>query len=545
MGAGDVSGDEPTYGTWAGWAPVNGQPLFVLLTIGATAAEPAASLDLPERLRFRIPLLPSHPAGIDGAEMGFTVTVGGVGRFDINGVPGAAELDGEITHGATATQFILRRRCVLNMDAFRPFIGRHRRPDGQDILLSVRGDAPNQTPFYADGDSIVRLHPLSDYEYLSERCEALRLDPAGGGLVWADPGGDPGAAAYRLALYQEEDVSLGSGDVTLAGTLLRPPSITAVPAVVLMHGSSPGERDFYRIYADRFARAGIAAFIYDKRGTGFSTGSRDSTLEDRAHDAASAIRFLRSRPDVDADRVGLWAFSNGTWSAPMVASGIERVAFMVVVGAAGVSGADAEIYRKLRELRDWDVPSALLNDVARAWRTIYGVVAHGSWETESEESFDKLVARLHSNERLTSIPLADYAKTNPWLAPVPPPIKAGELKATYWRMAPDLAYDPIADYERIQCPVLFVIGSDDTNVPPDGARRVAEALERGGNRDHTIRVISGAGHSLELTHGSIQGMSAAGMSHELHSWRFAAGYLDSMSEWIVGHCGAVARGTAD
>ena len=84
------------------------------------------------------------------------------------------------------------------------------------------------------------------------------------------------------------------------------------------------ERDFYRVYADHFARQGIAALVFDKRGFGASGGDRDSTLLERAEDGAALVRYLRARPEIDPDAVGVWALSNGTWSAPLLAARVSR-----------------------------------------------------------------------------------------------------------------------------------------------------------------------------------------------------------------------------
>ncbi len=520
--------------TWVGYARDLAAPLFVRLTILPTA-ELQASLDLPGVLRFRIPLVASPLAG--GRER-FVANIDGVGQLAFVYEPDAPVINGDLRRSGHHTRFPLRQCPPFNLNLYQPLIGTYKRDDGQHLLLGVRGDAPNQLPFYSEADSIVPLYPLPGGRYLSECCELLTPRQTHGGgleLRWRKPDGRL-TTARRTAVYEEETVSFANVGTMLAGALLRPYSPSPVPAVVLMHGSSPGEREFYRVYADRFVRAGIAALIYDKRGTGASTGSADSTLEDRAGDAAAALRFLRARRDIDTDSVGLWAFSNGTWSAPMVAARIDGVAFMVVVGAAGVSGAEAETYRKLRELREWGVSEPVLREVGRAWDLIYGVVARGAWEAESDEAFDNLLAGLRADQRLRAIPLAAYAVANPWLTPVPPPITAAELRAKYNRVVPDLAYDPIADYERLRCPVLFMVGSDDANVPPDGARRVGAALDHSGHRDHTIHLVPGAGHALERTYEYIAGMSAAEASHELHAWQFVPGCLGLMVNWMLARC---------
>jgi pimeloyl-ACP methyl ester carboxylesterase len=320
--------------------------------------------------------------------------------------------------------------------------------------------------------------------------------------------------------------------VRLAGTLLSPRGDGPFPAVVLMHGSNPGERDFYRLYADRFARVGIAALVYDRRGSGASTGNPDSTLDLRARDAAAAVRWLRQQPNIDPGAVGLWAFSNGTWSAVQVAAGIEPVAFMVVTGAAGVSGAESEIHRKVTELHGWGVEPALLDDVATAWRTAYACLAGGQWPAGvSDAAYEALVSRLHAAASLQAVPLSAYAARNPWLAPIPPEVSAAELRRFAGHVS-DLAYDPAEDYARIRCPVLFLVGEHDPNTPSAAAARIREVLERAGNTRSKADVVPGAGHYINITPDSIEGMAAAEAASQLHGLRFVPGYLDRVPAWV-------------
>src|ERR1700749_2584665 len=73
--------------------------------------------------------------------------------------------------------------------------------------------------------------------------------------------------------YRRQDVTFRNGDVLLAGTLLLPRGAGLHPGIVFVHGSGPETRwGTSLFFADRFARAGVAALVFDKRGTGGSTG---------------------------------------------------------------------------------------------------------------------------------------------------------------------------------------------------------------------------------------------------------------------------------
>jgi hypothetical protein len=415
-------------------------------------------------------------------------------------------------------------------------------PEGEAVLVSDREIGGQIVPFFMrprdDGShEVVRLHPLSPSEFLSEQGETVTVIPSRDGgratLRIADNGEQE---LTPIALYREEPFAWASGSVRLSGTLLLPDGHEPSPCVILMHGTEPGTRDFYRLFAHSFVMAGVAALAFDKRGFGESGGDADSSFRDRAGDVEAAIRALRHHPLVDAANIGLWAFSNGTWSAPMVAAGMEDVRFVVLVGAAGVSPAEAEIHRKLLELREWGIPDATLDRVRRAWTLAYRCVV-GEWDAAWDAEYDALIAGLHADAQLAAIPLAEYARRQPWLAPVPPNIPSGPLRETAFGQLPEMGYDPCTDLARTKAPVLFVVGEEDTNTPGrEGASRVREALNAAGNPASRVELIPGAGHFLNEVF-PVSGMSAAEAAGELHRLRFVRGYFELVKSWVLDQLG--------
>ena len=114
----------------------------------------------------------------------------------------------------------------------------------------------------------------------------------------------------------EETVHFTNGDVSLARRLVKPEGAGPWPAVIWTHGSGRQTRDadFYRDRAYLLAQRGAASLIYDKRGVGESTGDPDATLDELADDAVAGVMYLRNRPDIRTDRVGIGGFSQGGYS---------------------------------------------------------------------------------------------------------------------------------------------------------------------------------------------------------------------------------------
>lgn len=130
--------------------------------------------------------------------------------------------------------------------------------------------------------------------------------------------------------YAVEDVSFAGAepDVVLAGSLTRSRAGHPLPAVVLIQGSGLTDRDStvhghkpLLVLADVLTRAGYAVLRYDKRGVGQSSGDfRAATTLDFARDAAAAMRYLRTRSEVDSKRVGIVGHSEGGTIAALLSA---------------------------------------------------------------------------------------------------------------------------------------------------------------------------------------------------------------------------------
>jgi hypothetical protein len=130
--------------------------------------------------------------------------------------------------------------------------------------------------------------------------------------------------------YAVEDVSFAGAEpsVVLAGSLTRPRAEHPLPAIVLIHGSGLTDRDstYERhkpllVLADALTRAGYAVLRYDKRGVGLSSGDfRAATTLDFAGDAAAAMRYLRTRSEIDSKRIALVGHSEGGTIAALLSA---------------------------------------------------------------------------------------------------------------------------------------------------------------------------------------------------------------------------------
>jgi hypothetical protein len=309
-------------------------------------------------------------------------------------------------------------------------------------------------------------------------------------------------------------------------------------AIALMHGAGGGRRDFYRIFGEQFARAGLAALIFDKRGHGASAGdTAESTMAERSRDGEAALDFLAGRPGIAAGRVGLYGFSNGAWSVPMVAGRRPDLAFVVVMGAPGVTPAATEVHRKVFELREQGVPADECQLAGRMWELIYRFRETGAWDQASTDFFDAAARRLRASPAIAGLRLQQYAIDEPFLSPVPPyPTHAEVLADRPDAEDTDWSYDPVPDYQRSRCPVLFTVGELDQNLPgPESARRAAAVLDTPAHPGSVVRVFPGTGHMMNLSDSSaLHGMTTEEASYRFHQFRFAPGFLELLRSWSAG-----------
>ena len=113
-----------------------------------------------------------------------------------------------------------------------------------------------------------------------------------------------GVKGKRIAFDVTETKFQGAG-VSLAGRLVMPKGSSRVPIVVLIHGSEhDSARDFYALQR-QFPAAGIGAFVYDKRGTGASTGRYTQDYLLLADDAIAAVHEAKRLARGRAGRIGV------------------------------------------------------------------------------------------------------------------------------------------------------------------------------------------------------------------------------------------------
>lgn len=304
-------------------------------------------------------------------------------RFDLNrtatGFQGTVQPPGGVPQPA----YFVLRPDPAPVDLVARYEGTYALGGGRVLSLARGADDPVWYYLEQPSGRTGFLYNLSNTEFIAGPCmycagpERLRI------RLLPETGAEPGPRIAvtldgreqtldRLTTYRAEEVSFTSRDGTrLTGTLFLPSRGRRHAAVVVTHGSgATGRSGFYghiRFLAEAYAQAGIAALIYDKRGTGTSAGEygRDG-LSALADDAAAALQFLAGRADIRADRLGLSGSSQAGWVLPMAASGFPNLRILQIrAGSAPMGVEESERVRLERQMRSDGVSQSEIDQAMR------------------------------------------------------------------------------------------------------------------------------------------------------------------------------------
>jgi uncharacterized protein len=361
---------------------------------------------------------------------------------------------------------------------------------------------------------------------------------------------DPQAAALRRPQnpqpplpYRVEEVTFRNemAGITLAGTLTLPPAGGPFPAVALISGSGPQDRDEtllghkpFLVLADHLTRAGIAVLRYDDRGVGQSGGDFSAaTSLDFAGDAAAAATYLMRRPEVHASRVGLIGHSEGGLIAPLVATGAHGaaqsdVAFLVLLAGPALRG-DSILRLQMAAItaaagRTPDQQRDALALQARMIEVLRTEPDATTRRTRLRAELGAAIAALSAEERVAQ--------------GIPPGQEAAWIDAQSQQLATDwfrtfVSLDPEPVLHQVRVPTLALFGALDLQVPPrenDPAMRAA--LDVAPTRDFTVTTLPGLNHLFQT--------AATGTPAEYGSIEetVAPAALSAVSSWILARFGS-------
>lgn len=296
--------------------------------------------------------------------------------------------------------------------------------------------------------------------------------------------------------YNTEEVSFrnDADSVRLAGTFVRPSGFTAnYPVMVMIPGEGPQNRDnevsyhkMFLVMADYFAKNGIATLRFDKRGVGGSGGNADSVdIHGTARDAAAAVRYLKSRRDVDPHSIGVLGYGAGAASAQILAADNPTIAFVISMAGIGVNGMEWWEQQQLTAARAMgmsDDEYATANARMKPyWDALLAEKPLAATRADAklalEHIYDSLPAELKDATDKEQFSGADIVSPE---------------------MLSILRYKPVSYLRRIQCPFMAVNGAmDEVVLAEPNLKGLERGLIENGNMMVTIRKFAGLNHLFQ------------------------------------------------
>lgn len=278
--------------------------------------------------------------------------------------------------------------------------------------------------------------------------------------------------------YISQDTTFKSGTLKLAGTVTVPKDKgKKFPACIIISGSGPQDRDGkvpdlgfsvqYKAIAHTLSNSGILVLRYDERGVGQSQGDfKTASLSDLVSDVKAGITYLRSRKDVDTNRICLIGHSEGAIIAPMIAAEDPRIKAIVLM-----AGTAKPLDQVLMEQQGFLLSKA----------NIPGEMKEKAME-EQQEFFDWVRGKKEWKEE-----------------EMPPQYK--ELVGKKKWFLEHFDHDPLQTIAKVKCKVLILQGQKDMQVFDIHAMMLSNALKRAGHEGHIVKMFPDLDHLFCKTEG--------------------------------------------
>jgi len=291
--------------------------------------------------------------------------------------------------------------------------------------------------------------------------------------------------------YYSEEVKFENiqDRIALAGTLTLPEKDGNFPAVILITGSGPQNRDEelfghkpFLVLADFLTKNGIAVLRFDERGVGESTGDfAKATTFDFAKDVEYAIEYLQKRKEINKDKIGLIGHSEGGVITSIIASENKDIDFIVLMAGSALRGDKLLLLQKYKIETQMGINKQLVENNQQIFAGAYEIVLNESLEKE-------LIS-----DTLSKYFISKYGQSLPEKQKN---VLINQLSSPW--MINFIRLDPAVYLSEVNCPVLVINGSKDIQVPSKENLEIIESIfENSKNTDVKIKKLKGLNHLFQ------------------------------------------------
>jgi uncharacterized protein len=300
-----------------------------------------------------------------------------------------------------------------------------------------------------------------------------------------------------------------SGDgVEIAGDLIGPEG-KAKGAMIVVHGSGDGPRRAYDLWTNFFVSRGWAVVVFDKRGSGQSTGDwHDANFAVLAGDLRKVLQWARDQGELAGLKFGLWGASQAGWIIPQLTA--ENVVEFAIIQAGPATPTDEFIRRTLEsELKAYGFSA---DEIAKAVR-YYELDVAVSRGTKPFSELKKEYA------------VASEAGAE-WLLKRPDPANSPDRRF----MAVIAGFDPAPYWRKTRTPLLALFGGKDHVVPVEGnQRRLERLLAEAGNKRAEIVVLKEDNHLNMLAGTGVRSEYGSLNRFDPEYFKILTSYLERMA----------------
>ena len=319
--------------------------------------------------------------------------------------------------------------------------------------------------------------------------------------------------------YNSQDISFYNDvdKIKLAGTLTTPKNKKNFPTVILITGSGPQNRNEeamnhkpFLVISDYLTRNGIAVLRYDDRGVGESEGDYSTAnSKDLSRDTEAAIKFLKSRKEINKNKIGLIGHSEGGLIAPMIATNSEDVSFLVLLAGPGLKGEELLLLQKKLTEQKSGINELAVNKSQEIFKGAYDIISDFRGNDDELRNMLKKYFNQKFNNAIGKSQLNSLIQqmTSPWMK--------------YF-----IKYDPSSVLEKIDVPVLALFGKNDLQVPAIENSKVFEEID---NKNIQILLLDNLNHLFQE--------SKTGLPNEYSHIEetISPKVLNIVSKWITEH----------
>ncbi len=285
--------------------------------------------------------------------------------------------------------------------------------------------------------------------------------------------------------------------VVLSGTLTYPKGKGPFPAVILVSGSGPQNRNSevldhkpFFVIADFLTQNGFAVLRFDDRGVGKSTGDfGKATTKVFAKDVEAAAQYLRNNSIADPKKISLIGHSEGGVVVPIVASNPKnKIASIILLAGTALPGTEVILLQQELIARVSGEEEAEIASNRKMTEAIFSFLKEHESEPEIKESLEGFILEyLDQNPMELSESMSKEQLINTLV---------GSYSSDWIRFF--LLYNPKEAFLQVKCPVLALNGSNDLQVTPkENLSQFSALAKESGNKQVTTQELEGLNHLFQ------------------------------------------------